>query len=152
MKTHIFKVISKISAVMFLGLLSSCINNKTEEKKIEINKAVFDLSTMKSQVFTTAHDTTFRLSPTGSIEFKTFKQPLETDASIIVDPTKQFQTFMGIGAALTDASAETFYKLSKESQDLFMEAYYNVDKGIGYSLARTIIHSCDFSSGSYTLI
>ncbi len=33
-----------------------------------------------------------------------------------------------------------------------MEAYYSVDKGIGYSLARTIIHSCDFSSASYTYI
>ncbi len=59
---------------------------------------------------------------------------------------------MGIGAALTDASAETFYKLPKEKQDQFMEAYFNVEKGIGYSLGRTTIHSCDFSSGSYTYI
>ena len=45
-----------------------------------------------------------------------------------------------------------FINLIKDQQDLFMEAYYSIDKGIGYSLARTIIHSCDFSSGSYTYI
>ena len=33
-----------------------------------------------------------------------------------------------------------------------MQAYYDVNKGIGYTLARTNIHSCDFSSGSYTYI
>ena len=73
---------------------------------------------MKSQIFTTAHHTDLRLTNTGTVDFNEFVQPKETDASIIVDESKQFQTFMGIGAALTDASAETFYKLSKENQDL----------------------------------
>ncbi len=33
-----------------------------------------------------------------------------------------------------------------------MEAYFSKDKGIGYTLGRTTIHSSDFSSGSYTYI
>jgi glucosylceramidase len=33
-----------------------------------------------------------------------------------------------------------------------MDAYFNAEEGIGYSLARTTIHSCDFSSNSYTYI
>jgi len=144
--------ISKISAVILLTLLSGCSENKNEEKLIEIEKPVFNVANMKSQIFTTAHDTLLKLSLTGSLEFNEFVQPKETDASIVVDPSKTFQTFLGIGAALTDASAETYYKLSKENQDRFMEAYFNVEKGIGYSLARTHIHSCDFSSGSYTYV
>ncbi|NEW80255.1 MAG: glycosyl hydrolase [Gelidibacter sp.] len=103
-------------------------------------------------VYTSAHSTNLKLTLTDSLVFNDFKQPLETESAILVDPSKEFQTFLGIGAALTDASAETFYKLSKENQDRFMEAYYSVDKGIGYTLARTIIHSCDFSSASYTYI
>lgn len=103
-------------------------------------------------VYTSAHNTDLKLTLTDSVKFNDFKQPLETESAILVDPGKEFQTFMGIGAALTDASAETFYKLSKENQDRFMEAYFSVDKGIGYTLARTIIHSCDFSSASYTYI
>ncbi|MHB1107711.1 MAG: glycoside hydrolase family 30 protein, partial [Lutibacter sp.] len=105
-----------------------------------------------AMVYTSAHSTNLKLTLTDTLVFNDFKQPLETESAILVDPTKEFQTFMGIGAALTDASAETFYKLSKENQDRFMESYFSVDKGIGYTLARTIIHSCDFSSASYTYI
>jgi len=33
-----------------------------------------------------------------------------------------------------------------------MTAYYSTDRGIGYTLGRTNIHSCDFSSESYTYV
>jgi glucosylceramidase len=84
--------------------------------------------------------------------FQQYKQPLETEAAIIVDASKEFQTFLGIGGALTDASAETFYKLSNKNQERFLEAYYSLENGIGYTLGRTTIHSCDFSTSSYTYI
>ena len=45
-----------------------------------------------------------------------------------------------------------FAKLSKDKQQELLNAYYDKDKGIGYTLARTNIHSCDFSSGSYTYV
>ncbi len=105
-----------------------------------------------AMVYTSAHSTNLKLTLTDTLQFNDPEQPLETESAIFVDPSKQFQTFLGIGAALTDASAETFYKLSEENQKIFMEAYYSVDKGIGYTLGRTIIHSCDFSSESYTYI
>jgi glucosylceramidase len=103
-------------------------------------------------VYTTAHHTNLKLSLTDTLQFKPANQIAETEANILVNPNHQFQTLVGIGAALTDASAETFYKLSKANQDLFMQAYFNPEKGIGYSLARTSIHSCDFSSESYTYV
>ncbi|MCP4231002.1 MAG: hypothetical protein GY771_12765, partial [bacterium] len=107
---------------------------------------------MKGNIYTTAHKTDLKLAKTGELAFGEFKQPLETEIDVLVDPNKQFQTLMGIGAALTDAAAETFYKLSDENQEKFLEAYYDKEKGIGYSLGRTIIHSCDFSTGSYTYV
>jgi glucosylceramidase len=58
---------------------------------------------------------------------------------------------LGIGGALTDASAEVFAKLPKSKQQEFLDAHYG-SKGIGYTLARTNIHSCDFSSGSYSYV
>src|SRR5262249_48103462 len=78
--------------------------------------------------------------------------PLETQVCVFVDPTRTFQTHLGIGGALTDAAAETFAKLPKEKQQELLDAYFDVKNGIGYSLARTNIHSCDFSSGSYTYV
>lgn len=76
----------------------------------------------------------------------------ERENSIFVDPTRRFQTVMGVGGAITDAAAETYAKLSKAKQAEFMKAYYDPDAGIGYSWARTTIHSSDFSSASYTYI
>ncbi len=103
-------------------------------------------------IYTTAHGTEDKMKSSKGNAFGDFIQPLETQASILINSKSEHQTFMGIGAALTDAAAETFYKLKPDQQKLFMQAYFDKEKGIGYSLARTIIHSCDFSSGSYTYI
>jgi len=106
----------------------------------------------KATVFTTADKTDLRLSKSGELSFQEWKQPLETDPCIFVDPSHTFQTIVGIGGAVTDASAETFAKLSKESQQEFLTAYFDREKGIGYSIIRTNMNSCDFSSGSYTYV
>jgi len=79
-------------------------------------------------------------------------QPLETQICVFVDPAKEISNDPGVGGALTDASAETFAKLPKAKQQEILNAYFDVKKGIGYTLARTNIHSCDFSSGSYTYV
>ena len=110
------------------------------------------VATRQVAVYTTADKTKHRLSPTGTLTFKPMGQPLETQICVFVDPAKTFQTIVGIGGALTDASAETFAKLPKARQQEFLNAYYSRDNGIGYTLARTNIHSCDFSSGSYTYV
>jgi glucosylceramidase len=36
------------------------------------------------------------------------------------------------------------FKLSYDTQERFFKAYYDKDQGIGYTLGRTTIHSCDF--------
>lgn len=147
--------LKKLSMLLCAFCLFSACKTETKDasKVIEVKENVsLNIETIKSQVYTTVHSSNLKLTLTDSLKFKAFKQPLETDAAIIVDETKEFQTFLGIGAALTDASAETFYKLTEANQSKFLEAYYNQEKGIGYSLGRTIIHSCDFSTASYTYI
>jgi glucosylceramidase len=112
----------------------------------------FQVGNRQMTVYTTAKGTAHRLSNTGTAGFKDFGQPLETQVCVFVDPTKTFQTFEGIGGAITDASAETWAKMPKPQQDEILKAYYDPKDGIGYTLARTNIHSCDFSSGSYTYV
>jgi glucosylceramidase len=104
------------------------------------------------EVYTTADSLQLRLTKTNQLTFENATQPLETEICVFVEPKKAFQTFMGIGGAITDASAEVFAKLSKEKQQELLNAYFNKEKGIGYSLLRTTIHSSDFSSESYTYI
>jgi glucosylceramidase len=103
-------------------------------------------------VYTTAKDTDQRLAKTGTYPFKARVQPTEGEISIFVNSSKQFQKFLGIGGSFTDASAEVFAKLDNARQEEFLEAYYDTEKGIGYSLARTTIHSSDFGSESHTYI
>ncbi len=106
----------------------------------------------EATVYTTAKDTNLRLKKTNTFTFKAAGQPPETEISIFVNPNIRFQKFWGIGGAITDASSEVFAKLSAEKQHEFLTAYYDKNAGIGYSLARTTIHSSDFASGSYTYI
>lgn len=135
---------------MFTQFLISC---KEQNKETKLSSTNIEFEITKARIYTTSSNSEIKLQLTSEkIVFSNFKQPLETEASILISPSKQYQTFIGIGAALTDAAAETYYKLDKNQQELFMDAYFSVEKGIGYSLARTIIHSCDFSSGSYTYV
>ena len=103
-------------------------------------------------VYTTADKTNHRISKTDTLGFKAVGQPKETQVCVFVDPGRQFQTFLGIGGALTDSSAETYAKLPAAKQREFITAHFDEQQGIGYKLARTNIHSCDFSSGSYTYV
>ena len=104
------------------------------------------------RVYTTAQNTDFRLTSTGVLKFSAHGQPMETEPCIFADPTKTFQTFTGIGGALTDAAAETYAKLSFDQQQNVMVAYFDPTDGIGYSLVRTNMNSCDFSSDMYTYV
>jgi glucosylceramidase len=110
------------------------------------------LAGRKAQVYTTAANTQLRLAASEAQPFQAMPQPLETQVCVFVDPGKTFQTLLGIGGALTDAAAETFAKLPKAQQQEFLRAYYSPTEGIGYTLARTNIASCDFGSESYSYI
>jgi glucosylceramidase len=112
----------------------------------------FSLEGKDVTVYTTADNTDLRISATDKIQFKRMGQPLETQVCVFVDPGRTFQTILGIGGALTDSSAETFAKLPEPKQRELLDAYFDTRNGIGYTLARTNIHSCDFSSGSYTYV
>ncbi len=103
-------------------------------------------------VYTTADKTEMRFSEAGQLSFADKKQPVETEACIFIDPQHSFQTMIGFGGALTDAAAETFFKLPRAQQQELLTAYYDKTKGIGYTMARTNINSCDFSSDNYVYV
>jgi glucosylceramidase len=134
--------------IFFLLMLGvSCSQTETKNNL----DTVFNAEGKNAIVYTTSKDTSFRLTETGKLVFENAVQPKETELFVVVNPLKTFQTFLGIGGAITDASAEVFAKLSEKKQQEFLDAYYG-EKGINYSLMRTNIHSCDFSSSSYTYV
>lgn len=115
-------------------------------------KVPFSVKNKNVTVYTTADSTNLKLTKTDNLQFSELNQPLETQICVFVNPDKKFQTFFGIGGAITDASAEVYAKLPANKQQEFLNAYYSKEDGIGYTIIRTNINSCDFSSDTYTYI
>jgi glucosylceramidase len=130
----------------------SCSQQNSAPVRGSGNPSVYPAEGKTVTVYTTADSTDLRLARTASVQFKKLETTLENQVYVFVNPEKTYQTFLGVGGAITDAAAETFARLPKEKQDELLTAYYDPDKGIGYDLARTNINSCDFSSGSYTYV
>ena len=124
-----------------LRLLTLCL--------LALPAAAFD-APKTAEVVMTAQGTALRLSSAGTLAFTDSQQPLESQPFIYVDPAKTFQTLIGIGGALTDAAADSFASLPPAKRLEVVRSFYDPKEGIGYTLARTNIHSCDFSSATYT--
>ena len=69
-----------------------------------------------------------------------------------IEPSKTYQKIEGFGGALTEASAYVLGKLSEKDRERVLEAYFDDKKGIGYTLARTHINSCDFSLENWACV
>lgn len=133
-------------SAMLIFLMTTAIAQKAKKD------AVYSANGKTARVYTTADSSQLKLTANGEASFKDMPQPFENQVCIFVDPGKKFQTYMGIGAALTDASAETFYKMPRPQQQELLKAYFDKKDGIGYTVARTNINSCDFSSDMYTYV
>ncbi len=66
-------------------------------------------------------------------------------AAITCDPNERYQEMVGFGGALTESSAWVLAQLPAAQRDEIIRRYYDPREGIGYTLARTHLNSCDFS-------
>lgn len=70
---------------------------------------------------------------------------------INIYPEVTYQAILGFGGAFTEASAYNVAGLSEANRDEIVKAYFG-EEGIGYTLCRTHINSCDFSLGNYAYV
>lgn len=98
------------------------------------------------RVFRTCRDSHDRLSEKTAL---VFQKKMTEAPSIRVDARHRFQTIEGFGGAVTEAAADTFFKLCPERREEVLRAYFDPVEGHGYTLCRTHINSCDFSLGNY---
>ena len=66
-------------------------------------------------------------------------------------PDKTYQKIEGFGAALTESAGYALSRMSEENRKKVVEAYYGKD-GIGYTIGRIHMDSCDFSIGNYCAV
>lgn len=114
----------KIAPITLLLALSfSCSDQPAEVQPSTIKEEAVEFTSEAATVYTTAKDTDQRLQQGGAFNFEPGEQPLETELSIFVNPNQTFQTLVGIGDAITDASAEVFAKLPEDKQEELPNAY-----------------------------
>jgi len=91
-----------------------------------------------------------RLTEKPALAFRSDELGVENKVINIYDDVR-FQEIVGFGGAITEASAVTAGKLGEANRKRIIDAYYGED-GIGYTICRTHINSCDFSLGNYTYV
>ncbi|CAL8256213.1 unnamed protein product [Boreogadus saida] len=68
---------------------------------------------------------------------------------LTIVPFQKYQEVRGFGGAMTDAAAVNILSLSPATQDQLLRQYFSPD-GIGYTVVRVPMASCDFSLRLYT--
>jgi glucosylceramidase len=74
-------------------------------------------------------------------------KPIEMQV-INLYPEKTYQTVEGFGGALTEAAGYALAQMGEQVRDQVLASYYGRD-GIGYTMGRVSMDSCDFSLGHY---
>lgn len=76
----------------------------------------------------------------------------ESSDFIKINTTIQHQELLGFGGAFTESAAYTLSRMSMENRAEVLKAYYDPKEGIGYTIGRIHMNSCDFSLENYTYI
>jgi glucosylceramidase len=125
--------------VIGLGNASCC--RKEVKKNIPVS-ASYNVS-----VYETAKGNTNRLAKIADIILARDSNP--DMPYVLIDTTRKFQSMLGFGGAFTESSAHNFYKMNEKRQKEILNLYFNPESGIGYTLCRVHINSCDFSLESW---
>ncbi len=126
-----------VPSTLLLGSVSMIITNAAASEKPARGWSVVE----------TAKDNGHRLSAVPAPA----KAAASAENAIVCDPSKTFQEIVGFGGALTESSAWVLAQLPQEQRMEILRRYYDPKEGIGYTLARTHINSCDFSLSMWSL-
>jgi glucosylceramidase len=96
-------------------------------------------------LYETARDTDHRLAAVP------VPQARGASEAFVIDPAQVRQEIIGFGGALTESSAWVLAQLPRERREEVLHRYFDPGEGLGYTLARTHINSCDFSLRSWAL-
>jgi glucosylceramidase len=130
--------------IIILSCLFLVAQGNAETKTFE-SKAVSSTDTIIA-VYVTAKDTGDRLARKRDVVCD--KQQGKTP-TILVERATKFQQIEGFGGAFTESAAYALSRISADKRDEVIRAYFDPANGLGYSLCRTHINSCDFSLSNY---
>ena len=99
-------------------------------------------------VWLTTADGTDKLAPVGNVQFARAQPTVPT---VVVDPSRSFQSMVGFGGSITDSSAVVLYRLSPSARATAMRMLFDPRTGDGLSYLRQPIGASDFvATAAYT--
>eukprot|EP01113_Clastostelium_recurvatum_P031209 TRINITY_DN3875_c0_g1_i1.p1 TRINITY_DN3875_c0_g1~~TRINITY_DN3875_c0_g1_i1.p1 ORF type:complete len:496 (+),score=90.58 TRINITY_DN3875_c0_g1_i1:78-1490(+) len=75
--------------------------------------------------------------------------PFPTNQTLAVNTSNTYQAILGFGGAFTEAASYTYHTMGQAAQEELIEAYFG-QNGLGYSLGRVHMGSCDFCLETYS--
>jgi len=99
------------------------------------------------QVWQSAEDGSLKLSEGTPIAFD--DGVARAKSVVAIDPTKTYQSMLGMGSSLEHATCENLAKLSDEKRAEVIESLVDPVKGIGMNLIRLCIGTSDFVGEPY---
>lgn len=111
----------------------------------------FIMTTRTVKTIQTSQGTQDRLTEVASLTLRADEAGVENQVINVYEDV-EYQSIIGFGGAITEASAVTASKLGEENSNRILNAYYDAEEGIGYTICRTHINSCDFALGNYTYV
>jgi glucosylceramidase len=101
-----------------------------------------------AQVWITTPDGTDTMTDAGTVNFTAAPSSAPT---VVVDPSRTFQTMSGFGAAITDSSASVLSTLGPQARTAAMQSLFSPTSGDGLDYLRQPIGASDFTTGpAYT--
>jgi glucosylceramidase len=94
-----------------------------------------------AHVWITTADGSDKLTDAGTVRF-TDQQP--SAPTVVIDPSRSFQTMDGFGGAITDSSAVVLYRMSRAAREKAMRMLFDPRTGDGLSYLRQPIGASDF--------
>ena len=131
-------------ALTFLGcftILAACSNSDDAEKPVT------PVPTGDVTIYATTSSLTRDLTR-DAVNFSSKDNLAPT--SITLNPTEQYQTMDGFGAAITGATCFNLLQMKPEDRHAFLTETFSDDKGFGFSYIRISIGCSDFSLSEYT--
>ena len=116
---------------------------------------------MKASIYKTCESIGCKLEFIGSLDFEKrntdvvegYDKSGDVEQRLInIHPEIEYHTFYGFGGAFTETSAISWSRLPKDKRDELITAYFDPEKGIGYTVGRLHINSCDFSADCYIYV
>lgn len=124
----------KKNVIILSALILSAFNQAPSISKMVDKATSFAAAGKKIMVYYAADISGLKLTLKDNLSFKGLALLNETQVCVFVDQSETFQTFLRMGAALTDTFKETFTKLSKAKQQEFLVARNQNNIKITYNL------------------